>query len=188
MKGDLKQLEDIYNRIITEKSGRKVIKGSVLLSDFVMPEMPEWLSEVELQGDLYIMHSYFTSLKGMPKKVNGMIMVTDNPRLGSLEGCPDDVQLLYLSGNPKITSFVGGPTTVKTNLTCQDCGLVSLEGIPKKVGNVVTIFYNRREFSAKEIAEVCKSRTIMADDAGDEALDDDDDDNVYLDEDGLYPY
>jgi hypothetical protein len=186
MKSDLKQLEDIYSRIIIEKSGRKVIKGTVTLSDFVMPEMPEWLSEVELQGDLYIKHSYFTSLKGMPKKVNGMIMATRNPRLRSLEGCPDAVQLLYLAGNPRISSFVGGPTTVKTNLTCQDCGLVSLEGIPKKVGNHVTIFYNRREFSAEEIAQVCKARTIMADDAGDLAIDDDD--NDYLDEDEVHPY
>lgn len=186
MKSDLKQLEDIYSRIITEKSGRKVIKGAVTITDFVMSELPEWLSEVEVTGDLYIMHSYFTSLKGMPKKVDGMMMVTHNPRLRSLEGCPDAVHYLYLAGNPRITSFVGGPTTVKTNFTCQDCGLVSLEGIPKKVGNHVTIFYNRKQFSTKEVAEVCKARTILADDSGGEL--DDDDDNVYFDEDEVHPY
>jgi hypothetical protein len=168
MKSDLKQLEDIYNRIITEKNGRKVIKGTVNFTDFYMPELPEWLSEVEVQGDMYVVNSYVTSLKGMPKKIEGMIMVTHNPRLRSLEGSPNDVHFLYLAGNLRLQSFVGGPTTVKTNFTCQDCGLVSLEGIPKKVGNHVNIFYNRKMFSTKEIAEVCKARSILSDDIGDD--------------------
>jgi len=180
MKSDLKQLEAIYSRIIIEKSGRKVIKGKVDFGNFYMPELPEWLSEVEVDGDLYMVNSYVTSLKGMPKKVNGMIMLSNNPRLTSLEGCPQSAYQLILSGNKRISSFVGGPTTVKTNFTCQDCGIVSLEGIPKKVGNHVTIFFNRREFSTKEISEVCECRTILTDinDNYDDDYDDDDYDDA----------
>ena len=90
MRNDQKALADIYSRIITESSGRKVIEGDVDLRSLYLKELPEWLSDVEVEGNFRCDNNRLTTLTGGPKTVGGNFRC-DNNRLTTLASAPKTV-------------------------------------------------------------------------------------------------
>jgi len=119
MRNDQKSLSDIYSRIITESSGRKVIKGSVDLDDLYLEELPEWLSNVEVEGNFYCYNNRLTTLQGAPKTVGGDFYC-DNNKLTTLKGGPKTVGVSFYCNNNKLTTLAGGPETVEGNFWCSN--------------------------------------------------------------------
>ena len=90
MRNDQKALADIYTRIITESTGRKVIKGHVNLDNLFLTVLPEWLSDVEVEGSFSCYDNKLTTLQGGPKTVGGGFYCYDN-KLTTLQGAPKTV-------------------------------------------------------------------------------------------------
>jgi len=54
VRNDQQALAEIYSRIITESSGRKVIRGDVNLMWMYLSELPDWLADVdEVTGNFH---------------------------------------------------------------------------------------------------------------------------------------
>jgi hypothetical protein len=98
VRNDQKALADIYYRIITESSGRKVIKGSVDLSSLYLKELPEWLSDVEVEAHFFCDKNKLTTLAGAPETVGGTFYCCNN----------------------KLTTLQGAPKTVRGDFSCYD--------------------------------------------------------------------
>jgi hypothetical protein len=82
------------------------------------------------------------STKVRTPKSNGDIWAacTSLDSLTSLEESPDKVNGNFsITGNSKLTSLVGGPKEVGGNYSAISCGLISLEGIPSKIGKDLVI-------------------------------------------------
>jgi hypothetical protein len=119
MRRDQKALADIYSRIITESSGRKVIRGSVDLTDLYLKELPEWLADVEVDGGFFCNCNRLISLAGAPKTVEGDFQC-DHNRLLSLEGSPETVGGHFYCNNNRLTSLQGAPKIVEGYFVCSD--------------------------------------------------------------------
>ena len=100
MRNDQKALADIYTRIITESNGRKVIKGHVNLDNLFLTVLPEWLSDVEVEGGFSCHNNKLTTLQGAPETVGGGFYC-DNNKLTTLQGAPKTVRGdFYPANNP----------------------------------------------------------------------------------------
>ena len=119
MRNDQKALADIYYRIIIESSGRKVIKGYVYLSDLYLKELPEWLSDVEVEGDFSCYNNKLTTLAGAPKTVRGYFTCSHN-KLTTLQGAPETVGGGFSCTNNKLTTLAGAPNTVGGGFSCRN--------------------------------------------------------------------
>jgi len=133
MRSDQKALSDIYSRIITESSGRKVIEGDVRLNDLHLKELPEWLSDVEIKGGFYCHNNNLTTLASAPKTVGYNFSCHDN-KLTTLAGGPKTVRGSFRCYNNKLTTLADGPKTVGGNFRCDNNRLTTLAGAPKTVG------------------------------------------------------
>ena len=119
MRNDQQALADIYSRIITESSGRKVIEGDVDLKNLYLKELPEWLIDVEVEGNFYCHRNRLTSLQGGPKTVGGSFSCDFN-RLTSLQGAPETVGDTFSCSSNKLTTLQGAPKIVEGYFVCRD--------------------------------------------------------------------
>lgn len=107
-------------------------------------------------GDLIFSMTAITTLRGLPRKINGTFSCTINSDLQSIKDGPTHVaqdyfvnsnDLISLSGAPeiinndfycysnfKLTSLKGGPKTVLGHYNCYNCNITSLEGIASNIG------------------------------------------------------
>ena len=136
MRNDQKALADIYTRIITESNGRKVIKGDVDLSDLYLKELPEWLSDVEIEGSFFCGNNKLTTLAGAPKTVGGN----------------------FFCHNNKLTTLQGAPETVRGIFSCYDNNLTTLQGAPKTVGVDFFCANNPGNFAEEDVRAVSNVR------------------------------
>ena len=119
MRSDQKSLADIYYRIITESSGRKVIEGDVDLRGLYLKELPEWLSGVEIGG-------YFSC---------------DNNKLTTLAGAPETVEGYFYCNDNKLTTLAGAPKTVEGGFYCRNNPGNFTEEDVRAVSNVGEVIY-----------------------------------------------
>jgi len=119
MRNDQKALSDIYSRIITESNGRKVIEGSVDLNSLYLKELPEWLSNVEVEGNFWCNYNKLTTLQGAPETVRGTFSCSKN-KLTTLAGAPKTVGGGFWCNYNKLTTLAGAPKTVGGNFWCHD--------------------------------------------------------------------
>jgi hypothetical protein len=151
MRNDQKALSDIYSRIITESNGRKIVEGAVILERLYLTELPEWLADVEVDGNFSCAYNLLTSLKNSPKKVNGGFFCYGN-RLTSLAGAPKILtlqkrsspyaQIAFHCGGNNLTTLEGGPEIVEGDYYCSENQLTSLVGAPEEV-SILYCSYNR---------------------------------------------
>ena len=119
MRSDQKSLADIYSKIITESSGRKVIKGNVYLRGLYLKELPEWLSDVEIEGSFSCSNNKLTTLQGAPKAIKDTFYCHNN-KLTTLAGAPKTVGGTFWCDDNKLTTLAGAPRTVRGNFSCHN--------------------------------------------------------------------
>ena len=175
MRNDQKALADIYTRIITESNGRKVIKGNVYLNGLYLKALPEWLSDVEIEGNFFCHNNKLTTLQGAPKTVRGNFFCHNNKlttlagapntvgggfscvnnKLTTLQGAPKTVEggSFYCDGN-KLTTLQGGPKTVGGSFYCYNNKLTTLQGAPETVGGDFFCNYNTGNFTEEDVRAV----------------------------------
>lgn len=116
MKKDYERAQSIINgrgEIATSK-GR-----NYAFMDLLITELPD-LSKLTEEDELLISDCPITSLKGCPKKLWSF----------ACRGCGD------------LENLEGGPEEVKASYTCNNCGIKTLKGSPKKVGLRFYCLYN----------------------------------------------
>lgn len=89
-----------------------------------------------------------TNLNGMAKVVNGKVDLSWLKNLKSLKGMPKEVGLHKEYGNKLVIS---------------NCGITSLEGMPKKVHGTVRIVSCDKEFTEEEVKEYCDAPKYIVD-------------------------
>lgn len=101
----------------------------------------EFLEEISGK-DLSIWDLSIVDLKGLPKKVNGMLSIGMCHQLKSLEGCPQFVgRNFFLHALPNISSFEHSPRHIGGEFCCRGCGRsikdgMSTKGITKDVNSI----------------------------------------------------
>lgn len=95
-------------------SSIKLIRGDVRI---FTNEIPQWMAEVEVEGDFWCQMNGMTSLKGAPRKVGGRFDCSIND-LVSLEGAPEYVGGHFSSSINKLVNLVGAPKYVGENFYC----------------------------------------------------------------------
>ena len=97
--------------------------------------------EIDVDGDVNLMHEKFKELPYKFGKVSGYFDVSYNENLVSLEGCPKEV-----SGR----------------FCCSNCRrLDSLEGCPKEVGGNFVCINCKRKFKKEEVKSLCKIKEYI---------------------------
>ena len=155
MRNDQKALADIYSRIITESSGRKVIEGDVDLSSLYLEELPDWLSDVEIKGSFFCDENRLTTLQGGPKTVEGDFYCHVN-RLTTLAGGPKTVRGNFFCYDNKLTTLAGAPKTVGGGFFCYNNRLTTLAGAPETVGGNFSCSDNPGNFTKGDVRAVSK--------------------------------
>jgi len=79
----------------------KKVKGDLELTGGKWTEIPEWLKDVEIEGDFYCDHNELKSLEGCPETIGGYFSCSSN-QLISLEGCPVFIEGNFWCDNNKI--------------------------------------------------------------------------------------
>ena len=153
MRSDQKALADIYTRIITESNGRKVIKGDVDLNNLYLKELPEWLSDVEVEGSFSCSFNKLTTLQGGPKTVRGGFYCDGN-KLTTLQGAPKTVRGSFSCSDNKLTTLQGAPETIEGSFFCYDNKLTTLQGAPKTVGGGFSCHDNPGNFTEEDVIAV----------------------------------
>jgi hypothetical protein len=78
------------------------------------------------------------TLERCPENVPGTFECENNTALTTLVGGPKVVGGHYRCSKTGIVNLVGAPEVVGINFNCTNCkNLISLEGLPKKIGNFV---------------------------------------------------
>jgi len=174
MRNDQQALADIYSRIITESSGRKVIRGDVDLERLHLRELPGWLADVEVEGNFICFHNYLTTLKGCPKSVGenffcdfnrltslqygpktvGGDYYCDHNRLITLKGAPKVIEDGFFCENNRLTTLQYGPKTVVGSFFCNNNRLTTLQGAPKSVGFDFWCYGNPGKFTKEDVMAV----------------------------------
>ena len=153
MRNDQKALADIYSKIITESSGRKVIKGDVDLENLFLTVLPEWLSDVEVEGIFYCSNNKLTTLQGAPETVEDDFFCRKN-NLTTLQGAPKTVGGDFYCDSNKLTTLAGAPETVEGSFSCVDNKLTTLAGAPKTVGVAFYCYDNTNNFTVEDVRAV----------------------------------
>lgn len=113
---------------------RKYITGYVNLGKYYLTEIPEFIKDVEIRGDLIVNHNNLTSLKNSPRIVMGSFNC-HNSKVHTLLGAPDSVHNFFCDKN-KIESLEGAPSEVTGTFICSNNpSLKTLKGAPTKIGN-----------------------------------------------------
>ena len=157
MRNDQKALADIYTRIITESTGRKVIKGHVNLDNLFLTVLPEWLSDVEVEGGFSCHNNKLTTLQGAPKTVGGVFYCYNN-KLTTLQGAPKTVEGSFSCSGNKLTTLQGGPKTVRGDFYCKNNNLTTLQGAPKTVRGDFYPANNPGNFTEEDVRAVSNVR------------------------------
>ena len=135
---------------------KKVIEGNVNLNLLHLEELPDFLSDVEVNGDFECGYNQLlTTLKGSPKRVNGGFFCYFNA-LTSLEGAPSYVSGNFICTTNQLTSLKGAPEYVGGSFGCGDNRLTSLEGAPKYVGGDFHCYDNTVKFTEEQVRAVCE--------------------------------
>lgn len=82
---------------------------------------------------LTVKHTLLQTLAGGPKHVNGIVNVSDNADLKSLEGGPTEVGHGYYAHSNGLVSLRGAPREVNGAFSCHKCQLTTLAGAPLRV-------------------------------------------------------
>jgi len=122
----LKVFEKFYSNYIIN------VKGEVFLNNYNLKEI--LIKFGYITSFFSCSYNNLTSLKGCPEKVEGSFHCDYN-KLTSLEGCPREI---------------GG------GLYCRENLLTSLKGCPKEVDGVFYCHNNAKQFTKKEVRDLCK--------------------------------
>jgi hypothetical protein len=80
---------------------------------------------------------------GLPRQVGGELNLHKFTNVTNLEGLPDNVGSLFISGFKKLTSLKGCPTNVSNAFSITQCAsLKGLDYLPKHIGGNITINHN----------------------------------------------
>jgi hypothetical protein len=112
---------------------KKIIKGDVDLSNLHLTAFPDFLEDLEIEGDFNCINNNLTTLKGCPQTIGGHLLCTNN-NLTTLEGCPQTI---------------GGSIEIVYNK------LASLKGCPQTVGENFYCYGNPTMFTEEQIRAVC---------------------------------
>jgi hypothetical protein len=166
MKSDLKALAEVYSRIITESNGRRIIKGNVYLESLYLKKLPEWLADVEVDGDFGCINNMLTTLENAPRYVRRTFYCYNN-RLISLKGAPREVIGGFHCFNNRLRTLQDAPRTVGGGFDCSYNNLKSLEGAPESVFGRFECRGNAVEFSREDVRAVSHvSGQIITNDDG----------------------
>ena len=95
----------------------KKVNVSVYLTGNQWTEIPEWLKNVEIEGDFSCARNKLTTLKNCPQNIGGYFNCTFN-KLTSLYGCPENIEGdFYCCGN-LLTSLEGCAKNIGGDLYC----------------------------------------------------------------------
>jgi len=95
----------------------KKVNGDVYLLGNQWTEIPEWLKDMEIEGDFSCAHNKLTTLKNCPQKIEGNFSCTNN----------------------QLTTLKNGPDKIGRNFWCNNNLLISLEGCPKNVSKNLNV-------------------------------------------------
>ena len=116
----------------------KNINGNVMLSGEQWIEIPEWLKDVEIEGDFHCSYNKLTSLKNCPQNIKRSFICTFNS-LKTLKGCPEKIGFNFNCSNNKLTSLYNCPKNIDGIFWCVNNKLkLELPDIVKLRGS----FYN----------------------------------------------
>ena len=160
MRNDQKSLADIYSKIITESNGRKVIEGSVYLSGLYLKELPEWLSDVEVEGSFHCSDNKLTTLQGAPKAVKDTFYCHKN-KLITLAGAPKTVGRGFYCANNKLTTLAGAPKTVGGSFSCSHNKLTTLASAPETVEGDFYCHNNPGNFTEEDVRAVSNVGVVI---------------------------
>jgi hypothetical protein len=122
----------------------------------------------KIEGSFSLNNLGLKTLEGCPESVSGSFSVTGNDlenlelgpkyvgdtytchknKLKSLKGCPEKVTSLYAESN-FLTDLSGAPVWVERNLYLNNNQLKNCEGVPKFIGNILSVMDMPEDFSLK---------------------------------------
>lgn len=170
--GDL-TIDKSFEDFTKEQIKFKQINGNITLKELY--SIPEWLSEVIVNGffncynnnlttlkncpqtvknGFYCSSNKLTSLKGCPLIDNGDFICSYN-QLISLEYCPQIVNGEFSCNNNNLTSLKRGPQTVKNGFDCSHNELISLEHCPHNIKGDFYCSDNKVQFTIEQVKELC---------------------------------
>ena len=92
---------------------------------------------------------------GLPQFVGGILNLHSFTNVTNLEGLPNNVGSLYISGFKKLSSLKGCPTYVKNNFSILLCpALKGLDYLPNHIGGGITINHNKNLLSIDGLSAV----------------------------------
>ncbi len=86
--------------------------------------------------------NYMKNLIGI-KHVGESLLCSFNPKLTSLEGCPEEIYEDFDCQYTKLTNLIGGPQKVVGDYNCSRAKLVSLEGVASYIGRELNFSSNK---------------------------------------------
>jgi len=129
--GDL-ELNESFMDIDAKFVKLKKVNGNIRLSSLEWTEIPEWLKDVEVNGNFSCSGNKLTTLKNCPKEIGGSFKCARN-RLISLEGCPENI---------------GG------DFDCYYNNLASLEGCPENIGGDFYCYGNKYKLELPDYVDL----------------------------------
>jgi len=140
---DGEEWEKLYNNIIVPAQNERIesyisgivdniINVDIHLNSLFLKELPDFLSGIELHGDLFCGGNQLTSLKNLPEVIDGNFDCGYN-QLTSLEGMSQFISGHITVSNNRLTNLKGSPKICKKSFHCNDNMLTTLEGAPEEV-------------------------------------------------------
>lgn len=131
----------------------KKINGNVSIS-YNLSYIPEWLENIEINGDFKCADKKLKSLKGCPHIINGSFVCFDND-LTTLEYGPEFVGGYYLVSGNKLISLKGIPEKINGTLEIHYNNLTSLEYFPKEIKGNLYMHKNNLNVTGEDIRKIC---------------------------------
>ena len=139
--GDL-DLDESFMGIDAKFVKLKKVNGDVLLTGEQWTEIPEWLKDMEIEGDFSCAHNKLTTFKNCPQKIGLNFSILYN-KITSLEGCPENINGTFSCAYNQLTTLKNGPDKIGRNFWCNNNLLISLEGCAKNIGGDFECFNNQ---------------------------------------------